>query len=471
MMPSNLRNALSTKLPTRIFVDASHTCASGKNSGIERVVRSILSECSQWCEQDGLPAPTLVTHFKKNFYSIDANLQKWFSHVALLESNLRSKLPFLYLRTANRLCKWVGSSKVRKWLLPEAGHLGAFKLPHNLYDSTLRRTLPWSSKPVAPGKDDLFLLPDAYWTRRGVWQAAAEARIAGATTATLIYDLIPLTHPQYVGEKRMIGFQKYLHQAIENSDLIVAISKTVQDDVKEYIRLHRAQFKSVPNDIRHFTLGAELNLVDGKVRPQVQELFASSGSSEGPKNPYLMVATFDPRKNHHYLLDAFDLLWKTRDDLRLCLIGRVGSLCEDVIQRVRNHPALNKQLFAFYDMKDAELQHCYRNCRGVVFPSIVEGFGLPIVESLWFGKRTFASNTPIHREVGKGDCVYFDLESPMSLAQEIENWELVADSSDGKLPIRRPLSWKDSSRQLMGHCLSAFHEERQEQVDSLRKVG
>ena len=220
-----------------------------------------------------------------------------------------------------------------------------------------------------------------------------------------------------------------------------------------------------------FTLGAELNLVEGKVRPQVQELFASSGSSEGPKNPYLMVATFDPRKNHHYLLDAFDLLWKTRDDLRLCLIGRVGSLCEDVIQRVRNHPALNKQLFAFYDMKDAELQHCYRNCRGVVFPSIVEGFGLPIVESLWFGKRTFASNTPIHREVGKGDCVYFDLESPMSLAQEIENWELVADSSDGKLPIRRPLSWKDSSRQLMGHCLSAFHEERQEQVDSLRKVG
>ena len=191
MMPSNLRNALSTKLPTRIFVDASHTCASGKNSGIERVVRSILSECSQWCEQDGLPAPTLVTHFKKNFYSIDANLQKWFSHVALLESNLRGKLPFLYLRTANRLCKWSGSSKVRKWLLPEAGHLGAFKLPHNLYDSMLRRTLPWSSKPVAPGKDDLFLLPDAYWTRRGVWQAAAEARIAGATTATLIYDLIP----------------------------------------------------------------------------------------------------------------------------------------------------------------------------------------------------------------------------------------------------------------------------------------
>jgi hypothetical protein len=57
------------------------------------------------------------------------------------------------------------------------------------------------------------------------------------------------------------------------------------------------------------------------------------------------------------------------------------------------------------------------------------------------------------------------------LAQEIENWELVADASDGKLPIRRPLSWKDSSRQLMGHCLTAFHEERQEPSFAIRKAG
>jgi glycosyltransferase involved in cell wall biosynthesis len=460
-MTSTLRISQLNHIPTRIFVDASHTCASGKNSGIERVVRNILSEYSQWCEGEGLPAPALVTHHGQNFYPIDQQLQKWFDHVGSLESNIRSRLPIFYLRVANRLSKWTSSAKFRKWFLPEAGHLGAFKLIHNGYDATLRRSLPLTSRAVEANESDLFLLPDAYWARRGVWQAAAKARQSGATIATMIYDLIPLTHPQYVGQKRTLGFQKYLHQAIEHSDLIIAISQTVQEDVKEYIRLHRAQFKRVPSEVRNFTLGAELNLVSGSVRPEVRSLFSATAQSDGVKNPYLMVATFDPRKNHHFLLDAFDLLWQKRDDLRLCLIGRVGSLCEDVIQRIRNHPALNKQLFAFYDIKDSELQHCYKTCRGVVFPSIVEGFGLPIVESLWFGKRTFASNTPIHREVGQGDCVYFDLDSPSTLANEVEKWELIADDAGTKIPTRRPLSWNDSSRQLMAHCLNFFRQQKE----------
>ena len=377
-------------------------------------------------------------------------------HVASLEANVRSKLPNWYLGLAERLCKSLKYPRLRKWLLPEAGHLGLFKIPHNLYDSWIRRNLPWNSSAVVPKTQDLFLLPDAYWTRRGVWAAAEAAREQGATIATLIYDLIPLTHPQYVGTKRQEGFRRYLHQAIEHSDLIVAISRTVQEDVEAYIRDHRCQFNRIPSSVHHFTLGAELSLVQGEVRPAVLELFSVDAAVTKQKNPYLMVATFDPRKNHHYLLDAFDILWKTRTDLRLCLIGRVGSLCEDVIQRIRSHPALNKQLFAFYDIQDSELQHCYQTCRGVIFPSIVEGFGLPIVESLWFGKRTFASNTPIHREVGKNDCVYFDLESPSSLATEIEKWELIADTPAHQLPTRRPTTWTESSKQLMMHCLNTF---------------
>ena len=249
----------------------------------------------------------------------------------------------------------------------------------------------------------------------------------------------------------MEGFRKYLHHAIENSDLLVCISQTVEMEIKEYIRTHRAELASVPSAIRHLTLGAELKLVQGDVRPEVKKLFPEDGVG----SPYLMVATFDPRKNHHYLLDAFDLIWLTRKDLRLCLIGRVGSLCEDVVTRIRTHPAYGKQLFAFHDIKDSDLQHCYKSCRGVIFPSIVEGFGLPIVESLWFGKKTFASDTPIHREVGKSDCVYFDLRNPQSLVDEIAKWELIADHSAGLLPIRKPTTWEECSRVLISHCVDA----------------
>lgn len=470
-MTSKIRKTFTHPLPDRIFVDASHTCASGKNSGIERVVRSLLAEFGLSCESDGLPVPQPVTHHAGQFFRIENQVQKQFTHVASLEANVRRKLPSWYLRLAERICKRLNSRKLRKWLLPEAGHLGLFKVPHNLYDSWIRRNLRFHSLAVVPTTKDLFLLPDAYWTKRGVWKATAAARAQGATIATLIYDLIPLTHPQYVGTKRKEGFRRYLHQAIEHSDLIVAISRTVQEDVEAYIRDHRCQFKRVPAEVQHFTLGAELSLVQGEVRPAVLDLFSADAVVPNRKNPYLMVATFDPRKNHHYLLDAFDLLWRDRSDVRLCLIGRVGSLCEDVIQRIRNHPALNKQLFAFYDIQDSELQHCYQTCRGVIFPSVVEGFGLPIVESLWFGKRTFASNTPIHREVGKNDCVYFDLESPSSLATEIEKWELIADMPANQLPIRRPTTWMESSKQLMMHCLNTYRTLRTDSDSGYRKAA
>lgn len=446
----------SQESPGRIFVDASHTIATGKNSGIERVVRSILAECENWCKHDGLPTPQLVTHHEGHFLPIDEVTERQFSRLASIESNIQSLLPRWYLKSARQLCNITKSARLRKWLLPQPGHLGAFKLAHSALDSHIHRRLPSRTRPIEINADDLFILPDAYWTRRGVWQAAAEARKSGATTATVIYDLIPLTHPQYVGQKRMEGFRRYLHQAIQHSDLIVAISKTVEDELNEYIRQNRSQFDQVPIDVRHVTLGAELKLVHGEVRESVQNLFApKSSEASSTKPPYLMVATFDPRKNHHYLLDAFDLLWQANSELRLCLVGRVGSLCEDVVHRIRNHQAFGSQLFAIHDMKDAELQFCYQACRGVIFPSIVEGFGLPIVESLWFGKKTFASDTPIHREVGRSDCTYFNLSSPASLAEEIQKWEQTPDHLKHQQPARRPTTWEECSRQLIAHCLDA----------------
>ena len=450
MNSTSHRKYAADNQPMRLFVDASHTIASGKNSGIERVVRNILAECGRWCEADGLPKPQLVTHHSNRFVAVGDSLGSHFSRLATIESNVHRFLPKLYSRMARWICSHSNSAKLKKWFMPQAGHLGVFKLPHSAYAFLIKQFVGAKAMAIAPNANDLFVLPDAYWTKRGVWQAAAAARENGATVATVIYDLIPLTHPQYVGQKRTEGFRKYLHHAIENSDLLVTISQTVEREVSEYIQKHRSELSRVPSAIKHLTLGAELKLVSGDVRSDVRDLFPQDGSV----TPYLMVATFDPRKNHHYLLDAFDLLWKTRKDLRLCLIGRVGSLCEDVVQRIRNHPCYGKQLFAFHDIKDSDLQHCYKACRGVIFPSIVEGFGLPIVESLWFGKKTFASDTPIHREVGKTDCVYFDLSEPSSLVDEILKWEMVADESDGKLPSRKPTTWEECSRVLISHCVS-----------------
>lgn len=454
----------------RIFIDATYTLASGKNSGIERVVRSIWRESNELAKGGHLPTPRQVVSIDGKFYAPDEEQLALFRRPADMHANVLSMMPWLYRKLAQIACRSTGSSRLRKWMMPQAGHLGWFKVPHNLYETSVRRQITRNCQPVQFCSRDLVLLPDAYWVNRlrgSVWPATLQVRENGGVVATILYDLIPLTHPQFVGLKRRDAFLDYLKQAARHSDLLLAISNTVRDQVENYLPTITEPTDQFCRDIRSFQLGAELCNVSGKVRDEVRQLFGEgvdndaqhgSAGSGVVQPPYLMVATFDPRKNHDYLIDAFELLWESRPDLKLCLVGRIGSRCDATVERIISHPRLNTSLFLFSDLSDAELHHCYAHARGVVFPSIVEGFGLPIVESLWFGKRTFVSDTPIHREVGLDDCCYFNLAHPHSLVKELLTWEatLGADhqtaSIDPSRPVRRPVTWRECTRQVFEHC-------------------
>ena len=437
----------------RIFIDATYTLASGKNSGIERVVRSLLRESDELAESGAICKPQSIVSIDGKFYAPDAKQLAMFRRPAAMHANVLAQMPWLYRAAAGVLCAIIPSRRLRKWALPQAGHLGLFKLPHNWYESHVRRQITQQCAPLDFQPGDLILLPDAYWVNRlrsSVWTAARQVREQGGMIATLLYDLIPLTHPEFVGAKRQAAFLDYLKKTVEHSDLLLAISTTVRDQVASFLPTISQPDRSLCSDVRAIQLGAELESVRGPVRQAVRDLFATAQA------PYLMVATFDPRKNHRFLLDAFEILWETQPDLKLCLVGRIGSRCDDLVQRIVNHPRLGESLFLFSDLSDAELHHCYQGARGVVLPSIVEGFGLPIVESLWFGKKTFVSDTPIHREVGAEDCSYFGLEHPASLVANILEWEhALAAGAKPPYKQRQLTTWQQCARQVFEHCEQA----------------
>ncbi len=445
--------ARSQSMFERIFIDASYTLASGKNSGIERVVRSLLRESAQLADTGAIPKPQSIISIDGKFYAPDAQQLATFQRPAAMHANVMAQMPRLYRILAELVCAAVPSRKLRKWAIPQAGHLGLFKLPHNWYESHVRRQITQRCTPLEFHPGDLVLLPDAYWVNRlrsSVWEAASRVREQGGLIATLLYDLIPLTHPEFVGLKRQAAFLDYLKKTAEHSDLLLAISATVRDQVASFLPTIADGDKPICRDVRAIQLGAELESISGPVRQEVRDLFAADQA------PYLMVATFDPRKNHRLLLDTFELLWSQQPDLKLCLVGRIGSRCDELVQRIVEHPRLGKTLFLFSDLSDAELHHCYQGARGVVFPSIVEGFGLPIVESLFFGKKTFASDTPIHREVGAEDCSYFSLEHPGSLVASILEWERELAEGMQSPPRRRQLTtWQQCARQVFEHCEQA----------------
>ena len=253
-----------------------------------------------------------------------------------------------------------------------------------------------------------------------------------------------------MGDAARASFSEYVRQFAENSDLLVTVSSAVCDHLTEALpKLVPTEQRS--RDIRASRNGAELDKCEGPVRTSIAERFRDRSNP-----PFIMVSTFDPRKNHHYAIDAFEVLWQRGGNQSLCLIGGVGGNCQDVLDRIASHPEFNHRLFTIHDATDAELAYCYKGCSAVVFPSFVEGFGLPIAEAQLYGNTVFASDIPVHREVGGIGCHYVDLNSVSDLADKIEQWSGSQHLKRSDVSSQRPTSWRESSRILFDHCLSAY---------------
>jgi glycosyltransferase involved in cell wall biosynthesis len=300
--------------------------------------------------------------------------------------------------------------------------------------------------PITCRDGDLLLLPDAYWACGEVWPAVEQARAAGALSVPIVYDLIPLQHPEIYGADGAAMFRRYLAAVIAHADLIVTISESVARDLAAALPGFR--FPRRGPEIVPWRLGCDLEGVRGDVRPEVRDLFAG----RLPASPYLAVGAIEPRKNHAFMLDAFERLWAdpATAHVRLAIAGRPGFKSESTLRRIKSDPRYGTRLFLLSDLDDAEIEHAYRHARAVVFASIAEGFGLPIVEALRHGQTVITSDLPIHREVGGTACDFFSLSSPDRLAAAIAGHEARHHSSaatrrDG-IP---PLTWADAAARLL----------------------
>jgi len=415
----------TSQLRRRLFVDHTHTTQFQYQTGVQRVVRKIIEHVDSVSLElfDDVIPVMLSDH---GFHP-----EKKTSPLVTPTLNAKPKK-----RWTKRLPRWM--RRPFRWGRRASG---------NAWDSN-----PTENRvPTANFREgDILLLPDAYWAFPMVWPWVCQARQAGAITAVIIYDLIPHMHSEIYGEEGAEGFRNYIRKAFDHADCFIAISKTVRDQLRQ--ELPSITGKPLGNlVIDSFELGAEFEDTTGNVQEKIVQQFSGSDNSR----PLLMVGTIEARKNHHFVLDTMEQLWNINPDRRLCIVGRPGWKGESVVERIQSHPRFQKQLFWIDNASDADLLHCYKNAKGVVFSSIAEGFGLPIVESLWHNCETFVSDTGIHREVGKDQCWYFDLERIDSLLSlllaregdnQFTNTPFHKNVSD--IPFR-PTSWQVSVQGLV----------------------
>lgn len=440
----------------KIYVECTHTYDTDLNTGIQRVVRNLLQflpDIARTHEVEiipvvlhgghllsvsALPSPSAgtpkrtirqkITNYLKNLYRALRNVIVALFPIPALER-------FLFAPRSVFGLNWLIDHTLLlplKWLKP------SHKMP-----------IPQQGEQTIPEASILLLL-DSSW-HLSIWDAVDEMRQNGARVFAVTYDLIPITHPRFCDETLVGLFNGWFEQASRRVEGYIAISQTVRDDLRRYLGTMENSVHLSANRFGYFHLGADVKNAqanEDSIRSALVEWF------EGRNDPYLIVCTIEPRKNHAYLLDTFERLWAEGIDVRLMIVGRIGWKVDDLIERIRTHREYNLRLSMWNDLDDNELSYAYRHAKMLLFPSFVEGFGLPIVESLHYGLPVMASDIPVHREVGRERIGYFDLSDPRDLAEKIS-----AIESSGPLARVDPtqthiVDWRQSAQSLLEEILA-----------------
>jgi glycosyltransferase involved in cell wall biosynthesis len=135
-----------------------------------------------------------------------------------------------------------------------------------------------------------------------------------------------------------------------------------------------------------------------------------------------MVGTIEPRKGYAQILESFEILWHEGVQISLLIIGKQGWMVEDLVEKIKTHPLLYKQLFWFPRVSDEDLQTAYRQSTCLIAGSFGEGFGLPLIEAAHFQLPILARDIDVFREVA-GTCAEFCVgSSPEMWATAIKGW-------------------------------------------------
>lgn len=436
---------------TRLLVECTHVFQHPKvNSGIQRVVRNVVNQLPP--SVDGVECIPVVM-LKGKLYRVlklGALNIPFFDGLMMFAGRLE-RLAHRFWQLHQRLDQRCTSRFARRLLYVayRLTALACFSVPLRLVDRVNQYQLPKRCAPLQHQPGDQLVLLDSSW-HTDFFPFAEQLKRDGVGIVSVIYDLIPLTHPQFYDTRLVEVFSEWFDWISKTADGYVAISATVRDQVRAELQRRVGPAKADALWFDYFHLGSELDLreANAAVEPRLMRMF------DTPEPVFLMVSTIEPRKNHDYLLDAFELAWAAGSKARLCIAGRIGWKCDALLARVRNHPQLNKRLFMFNDLSDTSLEYAYSHARSLVFASWVEGFGLPLVEAMQRGLPAMGSDIPVFREIGGEFMAYFDLAAPQNLADLVVRFE-----SSGQFPAARPVAdwswigWREASAQLVERTL------------------
>ena len=384
-----------------LFLDVTGACKSPRSTGMQRITRRIFQE---------LAARDSVTPISWNTVG---------NRYQLLGRRERALLE----RPSQFLTKPSGRPEFRGEYFPAELHRQIFRKSIRL-ENELR-------------EGDVMLLPDIFRDGR-LKKLPPMISKQGVRWVAIFHDAAALRLTSLYPKGRD-KFENYI-VTLSKFGLVVCVSESSREDLRQ----RWSELKAAPTKTAVETWPVE------PLSP------SKDGPSIPPRATVLSVGSFEPRKNHLTLLSAANSLWAEGVEFDLELIGRstgtFGGKVESELRKLHRH---GRPLRWLKQVSDDVVDQAYRGCRFTVYPSLMEGFGLPIAESLSYGKPCICGGNGALGEVARGGgCLVVDQTKVDSIADAMK--KLLLDQEmysrlSAEASGRQFGSWSDYTDRLLAH--------------------
>jgi glycosyltransferase involved in cell wall biosynthesis len=209
-----------------------------------------------------------------------------------------------------------------------------------------------------------------------------------------IHDLTCLEHPEWHTWRTRTMFAVASTRAARRADVVLSHSEFVRRQVMRELGVPEARTAVIPPPLGHAFTVPPREAAEERVRRR----FGLEGSF------VLHVGTLEPRKNHVTLVAAFERMRRAGFPGPLVLVGQDGWRFGPIATRLASSSEA-RHVMRVRDADDADLAALYVACTCSAFPSLAEGFGMPLLESMACGTACVVSDHPALKELGRSDCV------------------------------------------------------------------
>ena len=215
--------------------------------------------------------------------------------------------------------------------------------------------------------------------------------------AIMINDLIALRYPQFFDDHDYTqNLMVTIGKSAQTCDVVFAISHFTKAEIVHF-------FSIPPEKIIVTPLGVDQQWF-AEADPSFQQQLTGRYHIHYPY--ILSVCTLEPRKNIRSLIKAYEMLrHKRHERIQLVLTGAIGWKNQPLLADIRNSP-FSADIITTGFVSDQDLRGLYKNALAFAYPSLIEGFGLPILEAMACGAPVITSNTSSMPEVA-GDCAVY----------------------------------------------------------------